>query len=107
MRDELSDLRIRYSGLIIQGIKTTNKLFWITILQLLGFNVLGLILSLGTKAYMFELVIFILSLVLVYNSLKNKYLAIESLYREFRASYTIESKTELLIAIKELEEYNA
>lgn len=107
MRDELSDLRIRYSGLIIKGIKTTNKLFWLTILQLLGFNVLGIILSLGAKAYIFELVIFILSLVLVYNSLKNKYLAIESLYSEFRASYTIDNKSELLAAIKELEEYNA
>ena len=107
MRDELSDLRIRYSGLIIQGLKTTNRLFWVTILQLIAINILGAILSLGANVYTFELVIFILSLVLIYNSLKNKYLATESLYREFRESYTIESKAELLNAIKELEEYNA
>lgn len=107
MRDKLSDLRIRYSGLIIRGIKTTNRLFWVTILQLIVFNVLGIILSLGSKAYVFELVIFILSLVLTYNSLKYRYLTIESLYSEFRSSYTIETRDELLRAISELEEYNA
>lgn len=107
MRDELSDLRVKYSGLIIDSLKETRRVYWYTLLQTLVLNVISIGFSVLTGGYMGAVLIFLLSVYLEYKNRKSYYTQTESLYSSFKGSYTIDDMSELLVNISDLEEYLA